>query len=67
MDITLYRGHAGEFSWGLVYRALRRLWRWTSFSTGALRSIMGDSFTRNSERQLKWGSGNGASLSMGAM
>jgi len=63
-DIILCGGPAGEFSRGLVYRALRRLWRWTPFSIDALLSIMRDPLTGNSERELKGGCGNGASLSM---
>jgi len=41
MDIILHGGPAGEFSRGLVYWALRRLWRWAPFPIGALLSIMG--------------------------
>jgi len=67
MDIILCGGPTGEFSRGLVYRALRRLWRRAPFSIGALLNIMGRPFTGNSERYLKGGSGNGASLSMGAL
>jgi len=49
MDITLHGAPIGEFSRGLVYRALQRLWRQAPFSTVALLSIMGDLFTENSE------------------
>ena len=67
MDIILRGGPAGEFSRGFVYRTLRRLWRRAPFSIGALLSIMASPFTGNSERYLKGGSGNGASLSIGAL
>ena len=50
MDITLCGGLAGEFSRGLIYRALQRLWRQAPISTGALLSIMEGPFTGNSER-----------------
>jgi len=43
-------GPTGEYSRGLIYWALQRLWRQAPFSTGALLSIMGDPFTGNSER-----------------
>jgi len=43
MDIILCGGLAGEFSRGLIYQALRRLWRWAPFSIAALLSIMGGS------------------------
>ena len=49
-DIILHGGPAGEFSTGLVYWALQRLWRWAPFSLGTLLSIMRDPFTGNSER-----------------
>jgi len=49
-DIILCGGPTGEFSGGLVYWALRRLWRQALFSIRALLSIMGGLFTRNSER-----------------
>jgi hypothetical protein len=41
MDIILCEGPTGEFSRGLVYWALQRLWRWAPFSIEALLSIMG--------------------------
>jgi len=65
--IILRGGPGGEFSRGLVYRDLRKLWRRAHFSIRALLSFMGVPFTGNSERELKGGSGNGASLSMGAL
>jgi len=40
-DIILQGGPTGEFSRGLIYWALRRLWRWAPFSIEALLSIMG--------------------------
>jgi len=48
-DIILHGGTAGEFSRGLVYRALGRLWRRAPSSIGALLTIMGGPFTGNSE------------------
>jgi hypothetical protein len=66
-DITLRRGPAGEFSRGLVYRALRSLWRRAPLFIRDLLSIMGGPFTGNSEKWLKGGSENGASLSMEAL
>jgi hypothetical protein len=65
--IILHGVPLGNLVGGIVYRALRRLWRRAPFSIGALLSIMGGPFTGNSERQLKGDSGNGASLSMGAL
>jgi hypothetical protein len=50
MDSILRGGPAGEFSRGVVYRALQGLWRQAPFSIGALLSIMGSPFTGNSER-----------------
>ena len=45
-DIILRRGPAEEFSMGLVYRALRRLWRRSPFYIGSLLNIMGGSVYR---------------------
>ena len=53
MYIILHGGPAGEFSRGLIYRTLQRLWGRAPFSIGALLNIMGGPFTRNSERYLK--------------
>jgi len=50
MDNILHGGPAGEFSRGLVYWALRRLWRQAPFPIEALLSITGGLFTGNSER-----------------
>jgi hypothetical protein len=70
-DITLNGGPVGEFSTGLAYRALRRLRRRASFSTGALLSIIGGGGggppKGNAGGEFKGGSGNGASLSMEAL
>ena len=66
-DIILHGSPTGEFSRGLIHWALRRLSRGAPFSTGALLSVMRDLFTGNSERELQRGSGNRASLSMGAL
>ena len=59
-------GPTGEFSRGLVYRALRRLWRHGTFLHKGPVEYLGGPFTRNSERLLKGATGIGASLSMGA-
>jgi len=45
-----------------------RLWRWASLSIGALLgNLGGGSFTGDFERGMKEGSGNEASLSLGAL
>ena len=49
-DIILHGGRAGEINRGLVYRALRRLWRRESFSIGAPLIIIGSPFTGYSEK-----------------
>jgi hypothetical protein len=48
-DIILRGGSTGEFSRGIVYRALRKLLRRAPFSIGALLSIVGGPFTGNSD------------------
>ena len=57
----------GNLVGGLSTRALQRLWRQAPISTGALSSIMEGQFNKDSERYLKGGSENEASLSMGAL
>jgi len=71
MGISLHGGPTGEPGRGFVYRGFTcwRLWRRTSLFMGAPLRTWGEGvlFTGNSERFLKEGSGNGASLPMGAL
>jgi len=52
-----------------IYQGMckRRLWKWASLHRGPLGNVEGGSFTRDFERQMKEGSGNGVSMSMGAL
>ena len=59
-DITLHGGPTGEFGRRLVYQGLEKALEMGTF-------LHWGPFTRNSERWLKGGSGNGASLSVGAL
>jgi len=59
-DITLHWDPAGEFGRRLIYQGLGKALEAGTFLHGGL-------FTGNSERLLKGGSGNWASLSMGAL
>jgi len=57
-----------NFCWGIQQTFKRRLWKWATLSIGALLgNLAGVSFKRDSERQIKGGSGNRASLCMGAL
>jgi len=49
-DIILHGGTTGEFSRGLFHRGLVKALETHTFIVGALLSIMGGLFTRNSER-----------------
>ena len=60
MDITLHGGPTEEFGRRLAYQGLEKALEMGIF-------VHGGPFTRNSERWLKGGSGNRASLSMGAL